>query len=163
MSGESDMSDLAYQGEDALQHYGVKGMKWGVRKKNTSSSSGSSKSSTGGIKERLSNLSTGEKRAAIALIGTGGALAASFLAGPMGGMAVSGLARAVDFKVQTVDASVRNPPPKDGEFDLHRTRIGGKLSDLVPNPDANRAPSSASSTSDAGRQYAESLLKNERE
>lgn len=79
--------------EEALAHFGVRGMRWGVR--NTPSAS----SMVSKVTAKVKALSTAEVRTIIAVTGVGASVAASMVVGPYGGMAVSGLARAADLGV----------------------------------------------------------------
>lgn len=77
-----------------LEHYGVKGMKWGVRKGSVSSAASSASAKTKDVFEKLTP--DQKVKAAKVLIGTGAAAAAYMMAGPVGGMVVSGIARAAE-------------------------------------------------------------------
>ena len=107
----------------ALEHAGVKGMKWGVRKKTGSTSSSSA----------APRFTTNQKRAAFAVASVGASIAASMVAGPIGGMAVSGLSRIVSTTVESRNSadSLRN---MGGEFPFKSNQSG----DVVPNPDYKR-------------------------
>lgn len=51
--------------EDFLEHYGVKGMQWGVRRKRRSSSDSGGESSSGGSKRSIKSVSDAELQAAV--------------------------------------------------------------------------------------------------
>ena len=80
-----------------IKHYGVKGMKWGVRKSESSSPTPSGSSSA--ISRISVPLSTAHKRIVTVTVGTGAAVATTMMAGPIGGMAVSAVTRAVDISL----------------------------------------------------------------
>lgn len=99
---DDELVALAGRGETALQHYGVKGMKWGVRKASAKTSS-TAKASFNTIRVPLS---TAHKRIVVNAVGTGAAVATTLLAGPVGGMAVSAMTRAADISIQAKDKVV---------------------------------------------------------
>lgn len=99
---DDELVALAEKGEAALQHYGVKGMKWGVRNAPTKTKS-SAKAGFNNIKVPLS---TAHKRIVVTAVGTGAAVATTLLAGPVGGMAVSAMTRAADISIQAKDRVV---------------------------------------------------------
>lgn len=96
-----------------LKHYGVRGMRWGVKK-------ASSDSDTTSRPPVLSNMTKAQKEIAIVTLGTGAAITAALLAGPAGGMAVSALTKVVQIKTTTNTTETITGP--DGNVTVREER-----------------------------------------
>jgi hypothetical protein len=105
---------------EVLEHFGKKGMKWGVTNKTSTSSSSAKKKKTSTPRSFTRN----QKVAAAAFVGVGATIAASMLAGPVGGMVVSGLTRA--FPMTTTD--------RTGDARLINTSPNSPLSGTITDP-----------------------------
>lgn len=114
-----------------LSHHGIKGMKWGVRKAESSGSSG---------RPHLPSLTPQQKKVAIAttaaLVGTGATIAAGILAGPTAGMSIAAISRAAQYaannafgvKTSGYDSSFNTP--NSGHMDWVRDSQGNWVSNF---------------------------------